>query len=81
MSEVVIEIHTISSANGWYFSEFGGIEPVLCFALVSILDTDHPTISPAKQVIALDKDHFGDILGMTVEEKHTDIEFRELKRD
>ena len=77
MPEVVVDIHSISSANGWYFSDFGGIEPVLCLALVSTMDTAHPSVAPARRVLALDKDHFGDILGMTVESKHTDIEFRE----
>jgi len=76
MSEIVVDIHSISSASGWYFAEFGGIEPVLCLALVSTMDTAHPSLAPARRVIALDKDHLGDILGMTVENKHTDIEHR-----
>lgn len=73
MAEIVVDIHSICSADGWYFSDYGGIDPVLCLALVSTMDTNHPSLAPARQIIALDKDYFGDILGMTIESKHTDI--------
>lgn len=81
MPEIVVDIHSICSANGWYFSESGGMGPVLCLALVSTMDTNHPSLAPARQIIALDKEYFGDILGMTVERKHTEIERRDPDED
>ncbi len=81
MSEVIVDVHSISSASGWYFTEFDALHPVMCFALVSAFSTDHPSLAPAKTVIALGKDIVGDLVGMTIESKHTDFEFRELEQD
>ena len=89
MTEVVVDIHSITSASGWYFSAaktevgqiLGATEPVLCLALVSVMDTSHPTLAPTKRVIALDHEHYGDILGMAVEDRHTNIEFRDPTHD
>ena len=83
MTEVVVDIHSIASASGWYFSAenteigqvLGATDPVLCLALVSIMDTNHPSLAPSKRVIAIDHEHYGDILGMSVESRHTSIEF------
>lgn len=80
MDEIIIELHGITSAAGWYFDENrSGIpslpdyEPVVCFALVSTHNSKYQTLAPTKRVIAIDTDSMDDVVGKSIVEKHTDL--------
>jgi len=91
MPETIVEVHSISSAHGWYvrssgheqLDEFSSAEaledlvfhdPVLCFALVSVIDPDYLDLGSNKRVIAITKsmDH---IVGEVIADCHTDLMF------
>ena len=80
MDEIIIELHSITSASGWYFdgnrsriAELPDYEPVVCFALVSTHNSKYPTLAPTKRMIAIDTDSMDDIIGKHVVSKHTNL--------
>lgn len=83
MPEIITEVHTITSALGWYFNAgnsevariLGNTEPVLCFALLSSINTDYPSLAPTRKIIALDENQMDDLVGSALGPRHTDIAF------
>ena len=57
MSEYIVEVHSISAANGWVFED--NRSAVACFVLVSTCDTQFPTNGCSKLVIAIDERQLG----------------------
>lgn len=51
MAATIRELHSITSAQGWYFDSTR--DPVLCFALVSTIDPARGSNDPCKMVIGL----------------------------
>ena len=74
MSERIIEVHNITPAAGWFFSDD---EPVLCLALVTIYDKEYETLAPSKEIIALSKYEMGSgIISAEVTEKMRTIYYK-----
>ncbi len=78
MKEVIIDIHNITSADGWYFENTGfteeEMEPVACFLLISMIDTDHPTLGVEKIVIGIGSDDLiSSLINAEVQPKHTQV--------
>lgn len=74
MSEIITEVHTITSVQGWRFNTAAG-ENVLCLALVSVFNTAYPSLSPVKKIIALDETMMDDLVGLELKPIHTNIAF------
>ncbi|MGH2340067.1 hypothetical protein ACRC7T_01120 [Segnochrobactraceae bacterium EtOH-i3] len=57
MAETVLEIHQIIPAHGWHFynkmPDTSFFEPILCFALVSVLLTEQAEFGPQKKIIGI----------------------------
>lgn len=57
MAETILDIHQLIPAHGWHFynKPIGRrlFEPILCFALVSVLSSDDPDAAPQKKIIGL----------------------------
>lgn len=76
MSRRIIDVHSISSAQGWLATEYGLDEPVVCFALVSTINTNSNFPEVEKVVIALSKDE-DNLMGTELTERHTNYHFPE----
>lgn len=68
MAEHIIKVHSISPATGFVFNDNGA--RVACFALVSSVNMDHPTLAPGQQIIAIGEHDIGqDLLGVEVTQR------------
>ena len=85
MSDVIVEILTIIPSTDWFFgNEFDekplkDFEPVVCFALVTTIDSDHPTLGLNKATIPLSPEQFSDLqslIGASVFELSPSIIYR-----
>lgn len=79
MAETIVEIHQIIAAHGWHFynkaPDKAMFEPILCFALVSVMTLEQPEFGPQKKIIgisALDYD-IQQLLGTDVEPWRTNF--------
>ena len=64
MSDTIIEVHSLSSADGWYFEDFAALsmadlKAVVSFALVTSFDPDYPSLGLNKIVLPLSLDQVG----------------------
>jgi hypothetical protein len=77
MPEKILEIHSISSADGWYVDtvyagDLSDCEPVCVFVLVTLLDTKYDLIE--KKVVPFTKENFAMLkIGEIYDEKHNEI--------
>jgi len=68
MTTKIIEIHSVTALNDWYFDNFTGstlseYEPAICLALITTMETDYDSIE--KKVVPLKAD---DLLKLKVGE-------------
>jgi hypothetical protein len=55
---VVTEVHSIASATDWFVEDYevsraADLEPLACFALVSVFDPTFPHLAPEKMVVPI----------------------------
>ena len=70
MSDIIVDVHNICSASGFYFQNDSlDYVPVVCFALVSLFDPDHPALGTRKAVVGLSAQEMapGEIQSMAIE--------------
>lgn len=74
MKEFISQVHTITSAGPWY--QNGSYpDPVLCFALVSVMSNGQFTGVPSKRIIALTEHDLGcDLEGMEIDKHHLGVQ-------
>lgn len=70
MGKFVVDVHSITAAHGWVYTDYGLEEPVMCLALVTVIDNGMSFIEPQKMVIAIGRDD-AELIGMEISERHT----------
>lgn len=79
MPDIIQAVQSIASADGWFFgtpppASIDGAIPVACFALVSVVSTEHPTLGTSCAVIALSQFELGNTLdGQAVTDGMTNV--------
>lgn len=91
MTQTITDVHSISSAGGWFFTNLGAqawtdLVPVACFALVSVVSENHLVLGPNKIVVPLAADTMAtDLIGTNVSDDMRSImhtnELKELGLD
>lgn len=67
MADCIVEVHSISSAAGWYLQDYtaaslADLKAVTCFALVSSFDGDYPSLGNSRKIVPLSIDDMNEEL-------------------
>ena len=72
MAYHIVDVHSITPAPANVKTVSGS--QVMCFALVSVVSTEHPSFSPSKQIIPLiESDIVAELLGLELSENDHQI--------